>query len=162
MKLCVQQKVFSWKDKFAVKNENGNDQYLVEGEFFSWGKKLHVFDTTGNEVAFIQQKVLSFLPKFLVHVNGIQVAEIVKEFTFLKPRYSIMGLNWTIEGDIWCHNYQVEESGRPVVSIQKEWFSWGDCYVLDIADTCNDVMALAVVLAIDCVMAQAASAASNN
>ncbi|PKM94818.1 MAG: hypothetical protein CVU84_07795 [Firmicutes bacterium HGW-Firmicutes-1] len=162
MKLCVQQKIFSWNDKFAVKDEHGTDKYFVEGEFFSWGKKLHVFDTSGNEVAFIQQKVFSFLPKFFVFVNGEQVAEIVKEFTILRPRYSIGGLEWEINGDIWSHNYEVLESGRNVVNIKKEWFTWGDCYVLDLADNTNDVVALAVVLAIDCVMAQAGSSASTN
>ena len=92
MKLYIRQKVFSWVDRFTIKDESGNDKYFVEGEFFSWGKKLHVSDPDGNEVAFIQQKVFSLLPKFFVFVNGNQIAEIVKEFTFLRPKYSIEGL----------------------------------------------------------------------
>ena len=53
MKLYIKEKVFSWGDKFTVKDENGNDKYLVQGEVFSWGKKLHVYDSVGREVAFI-------------------------------------------------------------------------------------------------------------
>ena len=41
MKLYIKQKVFSWGDKFTVKDVNGEDRYFVEGEIFSWGKKLH-------------------------------------------------------------------------------------------------------------------------
>ena len=50
--------------------------------------------------AFVQQKVLTLLPRFYVYVNGSQVAEIVKEFTLLKPKYRIAGLNWEVQGDI--------------------------------------------------------------
>ena len=37
MKLYIKQKVFSWADRFTVKDSSGNDRYFVEGELFSWG-----------------------------------------------------------------------------------------------------------------------------
>ncbi|MFT4147080.1 MAG: LURP-one-related family protein [Mobilitalea sp.] len=154
MKLYIKQKVFSWKDRFTVKDESGADRYFVEGELFSWGKKLHVLNAFGNEEAFIQQKLWSFLPRYEVFINGRLIAEIKKEFTFFKPRYSIEGLNWSVEGDFWDHQYQIIQSGRIVVSIQKEWFTWGDSYGLDIASPQDEIYALAVVLAIDCVNEQ--------
>ncbi len=154
MKLYMKQKVFSWADKFTVKDEAGNDRYIIKGELFSWGKKLHVFDLRGEEVAFIQQKVFSFLPRFYVHVAGRQVAEIIKEFTFFRPKYRIDGLGWTIDGDFFAHDYTITAGGRPIVSICKEWLTWGDCYALDIQDARDEIIALAVVLTIDCVMAQ--------
>lgn len=49
MKLYIKEKVFSWGYKFTVKDELGNDKYVVEGEVFSWGKKLHVYDMSGYE-----------------------------------------------------------------------------------------------------------------
>ncbi len=154
MKLYIKQKVFSWKDRFTVKDVSGVDRYLVEGELFSWGKKLHVMDDFGNEQAFIQQKLWSFLPRYDVFIGGRHIAEIKKEFTFLRPRYTIEGLNWMIEGDFWDHHYEITQCGRTVVSIQKEWFTWGDSYVLDITSPQDEIYALAVVLAIDCVIAQ--------
>ena len=162
MKLYLKQKVFSWVDRFTVWDEAGNDRYYVEGEFFSWGKKLHVSNLTGREVAFIEQKVFSFLPKFFVYVNGSRIAEIVKEFSFLFPRYSIMGPGWEMEGSFMAHDYQITQSSRPIVTIHKEWMSWGDCYELDIADSADETMALAVVLAIDCVLAASAGASVHN
>lgn len=47
------------------------------------------------------------------------------------------------------------------MSISKEWFTWGDCYALDIADSADEMLALAVVLAIDAVHAQANAAAAS-
>lgn len=149
MKLCIRQKVFSWVDRFTVFDENGADQYYVEGELFSWGKKLHVTDVNGREAAFIQQKVSSFMPRFFVYIDGRECAEIVKRFTFFYEKYEIEGLDWTIEGDFWLHEYRITQNGREIVSLSKEWFTWGDCYALDIADPKNETLALAVVLAID-------------
>ena len=151
MKLYIKQKVFSWGDKFTVKDSNGEDRYFVEGEIFSWGKKLHVYDMRGNEVAFIQQKLFSFLPRYFVYVGDEQVAEIVKEFTFFFPKYSIEGLGWDINGQFMAHEYEITQDGRPIVTIRKEWMTWGDTYELDIADPADEIIALAVVLTIDAV-----------
>jgi uncharacterized protein YxjI len=160
MKLYMRQKVFSWVDRFTVKDETGSDKYIVEGELFSWGKKLHVSNMYGTEVAFIQQKVFSFLPRFFVFINGIQVAEIVKEFTFFRPKYSIGGLGWEVNGSFMAHDYEITKQGHSIVTIHKEWMTWGDCYELNIANEQDEIVALAVVLAIDCVM-DSASAAAN-
>lgn len=152
MKLYIKQKIFSWNDKFSVYDANGEERYFVEGEFFSWGKKLHVYDTLQREAAFIRQELLTFLPKFIVSIDGQDIAEIVKEFTFFKPRYRIDGLGWEIDGDFWDHDYEITKNGSTIVSISKEWFTWGDCYELDIENPEDEIVALAVVLAIDCVL----------
>jgi uncharacterized protein YxjI len=47
------------------------------------------------------------------------------------------------------------------VTISKEWMTWGDSYELNISDPRDEIVALAVVLTIDCVMA-AQAAASNS
>ncbi len=151
MKLYIKEKVFSWSDQFGVKDAYGQDRYLIKGEIFSWGKKLHVTDLYGREVAFIKQEIWSFLPRYHVYCNGRHVAQIKKEFTFLFPRYTISGLGWNIEGDFFAHNYRVTQDGRPIVTIRKEWMSWGDSYELDIANPADELIALAVVVAIDCV-----------
>jgi uncharacterized protein YxjI len=160
MKLYIRQKVFSWADRFTVMDETGQDKYYVEGELFSFGKKLHVCDMSGFEHAFIQQKVFSFLPRFYVFMGGQETAEIVKEFSFLHPRYSIEGLGWEVTGDFWAHDYEIVQGSRPVAAIHKEWMTWGDCYEVDIADARDEIAALSVVLAIDCVMDAESSAST--
>jgi len=153
MKLYMKQKIFSWNDKFSVYDANGEEHYFVEGELFSWGKKLHVYDRVRREAAFVRQELFTFLPKFIVSIGGQDIAEIVKEFTFFKPKYRIDGLGWEIDGDFWDHEYEIKKNGRTIVSLSKEWFTWGDCYELDIENPEDEIVALAVVLAIDCVQA---------
>ena len=154
MKLYMKQKVFSWGDKFTVWDAEGRERYFVQGEVFSWGKKLHVLNPHGEEVAFIKQEVWTWMPKFYVFVGGRQVATIRQEFSWLRPRYSVDGLGWDVQGHFWEHDYEVTKAGRPMVTITKEWMTWGDSYELDIAPEADEIVALAVILAIDAIVAQ--------
>jgi len=159
MKLYIKQKVFSWRDKFSVKDEFGNDSYFAQGEIFSWGRKLHVFDSVGREVAFIRHKMLSWRPRYIIEVAG-QSYTLVKEFTVFKQRFHVEGLPWRMDGDFWAHEYSMYDENMPVMRMSKHWFTWGDSYELDVSDPQNALICLCVALAIDCMQADAAAAAS--
>jgi uncharacterized protein YxjI len=161
MKLMIKQKVFSWGDKFTVYDEDGNEKYKVEGEVFSLGKKLHVYDLAGTELVFIHQKLLSFMPKFFVTINGKEIAEIKSKLSF-KPKYQVDGLNWQVEGNFTGHDYAIYAEDGPVVEIRKEWMTWGDTYGLNIADPLHELPALAIVLAIDAVQEQQKNRTNTN
>ena len=154
MNLYIKERIFTWGDKFDVCDQHGTPRYYVRGEVFSWGKKLHVYDCYDREVAFIKQQLFTFLPCYKVYVNQQEVAAIRREFTFFRPRYTVDGLGWDVDGSIWEHNYRITQNGCPVVIIEKEWLTWGDTYHLQIADGANEIIALAVVLTIDCVAEQ--------
>ncbi|RRD38434.1 hypothetical protein EII29_10355 [Leptotrichia sp. OH3620_COT-345] len=152
MKLYMKQKVFTFNDKFTIKDENGNDKYKVEGEFFSFMKKLHVFNMEGREVAFIQEKFSFGMPKFKVFVEEEEIAEIKQKLTFFKPKFEIAGKNWKVNGNIWGHEYTISNSEGNVAKIEKEWMTWGDSYLIDINDSQDEISVMTVVLAIDAVM----------
>ena len=153
MKLFIKQKVWSWKDKFTVLDESGDDRYAVEGEFFSFGKKLHVHDHNGDEVLYIEQELFHWMPCFKVYVGGQEMATVQQKFSWFRPKYEISGPDWTVEGSFWEHEYEVLSEDGCVVHISKELMTWGDSYMLDIAEPENELQALAVVLCIDCAVA---------
>ncbi len=152
MKLYIKQKVFTWGDKFTVKDSAGVDRYFVEGEVFTLGKRLHVYNRHQQEQAYIKQQLVAWMPRYSVFVGGVQVAQVVRKFSFFTPRYYIEGLDWEVEGEFFAHEYDIRHNGRLVASISKEWMTWGDSYELNILDGVDEVMALAVVLAIDAVI----------
>jgi len=154
MKIYIKQKVFSWRDKFSVKDESGRDRWFAQGEVFSLGRKLHVYDVYGTEVAFIRQKVLSFLSRYYIEIGG-NVFEFVKEMTLLRPRYTIRNLGWVINGNFFQHEYAVTDRHGEVMRMSKAWLSWGDFYELNIHDPGNELLCLCVALAIDCINADA-------
>ncbi|MBQ1531180.1 MAG: LURP-one-related family protein [Solobacterium sp.] len=160
MKLYMKQKVFYLKDRFTIVNEYGEVCYTAEGEFFTLMKKLHIFDHEGNETAYLRQ-IFSFMPKYEVIVDNHLIAVVSKKLTLLRPQYEIEGLDWHVDGSWHEHEYEITDNSRVIVSVHKEWMSWGDSYEIDVKDPLDEVNAVAVVLAIDAVLAAQAAAASS-
>ena len=71
--------------------------------------------------------------------------------------YTLEGTDWTVDGDFWEHRYEISGSSGSVASIAKAFFSWGDSYQIDISDGADEVLVLATVLAIDCVIEDSSS-----
>ncbi len=159
-KLLIQQQVFSWRDRFHIMNEDGKECYFAEGELFTFGKKLHVYDTNNDERIYIEQKLFSFLPHYYAFADGDLVAEVVKEFSFFRPRYRIEGLGWEVHGNFLEHEYEIWRDEKIIAVVKKAWLTWGDFYELEIADDKDELPALAVLLCIDSAVAQADASVS--
>lgn len=160
--LYIKQKVFSLNEKFTVKDEEERDVYYVEGSFMKIPKTFSIMKSSREEVALITKKVMSFLPKFYVEVNGNEVLTIKKEFSFLKARYTIEGAGIEVIGNWWDMNFEVIRNGEIIGKVSKEWFTWGDSYKIEILDEETETIVIALVIAIDCVKADHAAAASSS
>ncbi len=154
MKLYIKQKIFSLGEKFSVKDEYGRDRYFVEGEFFSIPKRFRIYDAGGRERLTIQSKMFTFMPCYEILRGGTVAAEIVKEFSFFCPKYRIDGSPFSVEGDFFDHDYTILRDGRAVAEISKEWFTWGDSYMLNNMQNEDEELLLAILIVIDCVMAR--------
>lgn len=152
MRLYIKQKVFTWSDTFVVKNEQGEDKYFVKGELFSFGHKLHIFDSLDAEVGYIKQKVLAFTPRFDLIINEQFIGQLVKKIRFFEQSYYVDGTSLELEGDFLSHNYTLSRDDQVIMTISKEWFTWGDSYALDILNPEDELLCLAITLAIDCEM----------
>ena len=103
----------------------------------------------------VQEKFLTFLPKFEIYEYDLQnncryIGQISKEFTFFKPRYNIDFNGWQIEGSWTEWDYSILDSnGRNIAQISKELFHMTDTYVLDIARPSDALHVLMFVLAMD-------------
>ncbi|MBG9451827.1 LURP-one-related family protein [Cytobacillus firmus] len=158
--LYIKQKVFSLSGKFTVKDQQENDVYYIEGSFMQIPKTFSIMNTARDEIALITKKVFSFLPKFFVEVNGREVLTIKKELSFLKARYTIDGAGIEVHGNWWDMDFQVIQHGKAIGKVNKEWFTWGDSYKVQILDEEMEAIMVALVVAIDCVKADQAAASS--
>lgn len=152
MRLYMKQKVWSFTDKFIIKDQEERDRWFVQGEIFSMGKRLHILDANGVECALLRQKIWSFMPRFFIEIGGMEVGQVVRDFTFFKPHYHVEGMPWELEGDFFAHDYRLLENGRLIMQMSKQWFTWGDSYQLDIEDGVDELSCLCVALAVDCAM----------
>lgn len=153
MKRYIKQRVFSWRDRFSVLDEQGNPCYYVEGELFSLGKRLHVWNSQGEEVLTIVQKPWRLLLTYQVSIGGNPMGEIRKEFTILFSKYVWSALGLTADGKFLGHEYAISRGNRKVADISKAYMSWGDSYELEVGSPGDELAALAMVLAIDCALA---------
>ena len=62
MRYIMKQKILSLGNDFRIRNEAGEDVFLVDGRALSIGDKLSFQDMAGKELAFIRQKLLAWGP----------------------------------------------------------------------------------------------------
>lgn len=98
MRLLFRQRMFSWFDSYDIYDENGNTVYVVKGQL-SWGHLLNIYDAYENKLGYVQERVLTFLPKFEIYEREQYLGCISKEFTFFKPKYNIDFNGWQVEGN---------------------------------------------------------------
>ena len=156
MRYQLREKIFAWGDDFTICDEDGRRMYYVDGKVFSWGDNLSFQDLeTGEEVARISQKMFSFKPRYEIYRNDRLFAEVVKEFSWFKKKFTldVPGPNdYGITGSFWSHEYTFERRGRTVASVSKKFFSMSDTYGVDIVPGEDDVTILATAVVIDLVL----------
>lgn len=154
MRYMIKEKFWSWGNDFWIRDENEENAYFVDGQAFSWGDKLSVQDTADQEVAFISQTMFSWMPRYEIYRNGVQFAEVVKEFSWFKCKFrlDVPGPNdYTINGSFWDHEYVFERLGQDVAVVSKKFWSWTDTYGVDVIAGEDDVAILSTCIVIDLV-----------
>jgi uncharacterized protein YxjI len=149
----MKQKLFSWGDDFVIKDETGQDRFLVDGKAFSLGKQLSFQDPSGTPLAHISQKVLSWSPTYEISRNGQPLATVHKElFTFFNCTFTIEGEGANhlhAEGKFTDHDYVFSRDEQQVAQVSKQWFALSDSYGVQIAPGQDDVLILACTVVID-------------
>lgn len=156
MKLYIKQKVFSIGDKYDIYDEAQNPVYKASGEVFTIGSKVHLYNMYNEEVMFIKQKLMSFMPTFEIYTGEKLFAVLMKKFTFFNKKIEVSSTygEFMIDGNFWDHEYAITCNGLLFGKVRKEWLTWGDVYELDINTEEHSEFFVALVLAIDTILAQ--------
>ena len=72
-----------------------------------------------------------------------------REWSFLRPRYTVDYKDWQVQGEVFGWEYTVSSRGRQVATICKELFTWTDSYVIETAEEQDAEEVLMLVIAID-------------
>ena len=149
MRLTFKERLFTWFDSYDIYDEDGNVMFEVKGEL-SWGHLLRVYDSHGSEVGCVQEKILSFLPKFEIFRVNDYAGCIKKEFTFFKPSFDVDYRGWYVQGDFFEWDYTILNSAnKKVATVYKELLHLTDTYIIDVRDSRDVLDVLMLVLAID-------------
>ena len=154
-RLKVRERLFAFGDDFWI--ENGRNQRV----FWVDGKALRVRDTLlfktldGQERYKLQEKMVRVRDTMtLYNADGSTAATIKKALiTPLRDRYAVDlpgGQGLETQGNILHHEYTIEQSGRRVASISKNWFRIRDTYGIEVTpNTIDPLLAVAMTVAID-------------
>ena len=109
MKLLFKQRFFSWFDSYDIYDEDGNTVFTVEGKL-AWGHCLHILNAAGEHIGTVQQRVLTFLPKFELYIGEQYYGCICKEFTFFTPRFTLECSDWEVNGSFMEWDYTIDSA----------------------------------------------------
>ncbi len=149
MILRFKQRFFSWFDSYDIYDENGNVYFTVEG-LPAFGHEFHIRDKNGVLVGRLKQQLFRFLPHFEIYEGEKRIGEIIKEFSFFTPRFTMDFRGWEVEGDYMQWEYRIVCQGQIVADIHKVLFQLTDTYEIETREE-NALHALMAVLAIDAV-----------
>ena len=161
MKLYIRAKRFSLRDGLIVRDEKDEPVYEIKSEWLSFGRKVHIYDQQNEEVASIEEKKLGFSPRYAINQLETNVAVVKKENNVMTSDYDIDKLNWKIKGNVEDNEFKIKERLRTVAELKKKWFSVGESYVLEVEDEQDSIVALAVVVAIWSLQADAEEKEDN-
>ena len=152
MRFYINQQAFSWVSKFHILNEQMEEVFQIEGEFMSFRNKLRLMDMSGREILYTEKEIFTFLPRYTIYkMDGTPLANINQKFTFFRSSFEVIegGDYLQVEGDFFGHDFVVYKNGHQIASITKEYFTFGDKYVIDIGDEDKDLLYLFIVIVID-------------
>ena len=150
MGLLIKQRVFSWTDSYDVYDETGVPRYFVRAQLLSLGHQIHIYDKqTGEKLGSVRQRLLTLLPTFELVIGERTAGIIRKRFTLFSQNYDVDYFGWNVEGDFLGWDYRVVQSGMEIMSITKQWLTWGDTYTLRCDNPANEFRGLLLVIAID-------------
>ena len=148
MRLLFKQRFFSWFDSYDIYDEDGNTVFTVEGKL-AWGHCLHILNAAGEHIGTVQQRVLTFLPKFELYIGEEYYGCICKEFTFFTPRFTLECSDWEVNGSFMEWDYTIDSASRGCIATITKGCFIGRTPTSSTSPTRRTLGALMVVLAID-------------
>lgn len=151
MNLHFKEKQYNWGDTFYILDDDDKRRYWVRSSIMLWNKKWEICDLDKNVVITIKNEPKSLLKKkYYIFIHEEQRAAITREISPI-PKYTIEGLDWQMRG-VMLHEYEMLRNGQEVLSFHVESTKWGLRPVLEVADSGDELLALAVVTTISYVM----------
>ena len=150
----MRQKLVSFGDDFWIENQEGQRVFRVDGKMLRVRDTLFFRDTGGNELCKIQERMLRVKDSMEIEgPKGERLAMVKKAIiTPVRDRWTVKvgdGPDLEVQGNILNHQYEIGEGRNQIAQVSKKWFRLRDTYGVQIEPGQNDIVLLAVTVAID-------------
>jgi uncharacterized protein YxjI len=150
----MREKLLSIGDDSWIDDEAGEHAFKVNGKALRVRQTLIFEDLDGNALCKIQERKLRVKDSMAIEgPSGDRVAMVKKAMvTPLRARFDVKvenGPDLRVQGNIVDHEYEIEADGTKIAEISKRWFRVRDTYGVEIAPGQDDIVVLAVAVAVD-------------
>lgn len=154
MRFILKERIFSLRESYYIRDEQGENLLEVTGRLLSIRDKLTLRDLQGNVVATITGHLIALRPTYTIDRPDQPDATVKKDFiNILREGFSVDmagGLpDLRIQGDILEHSYTISRQGNTIAQVSKKWISLRDSYVVDVAEGEDAVLLLACAIVVD-------------
>ncbi len=150
----IRQKLFSIGDDFWIENQEGKKVFKVDGKALRLRETLIFEDMEGDKLCQIQERWLPIKETMAIDgPDGEQMAVVKKALlTPMRDKWDVKvkdGPDLDVQGNIFDHEYSIKQGWKKVAQVSKKWFRLTDTYGVEIDSGQNDVLILAIAVAID-------------
>lgn len=153
MRYQVKEKVFSVGTDFWVTDEQGGKAFLVDGKVMHIRQTLELKDPSGAVVATVRKKLVAVRETMEIERDGAPAATVHKVLVSpLHHRYVIDlagGGQLEAVGNLVDKEFQVQGGGQVLAQVSRAWFRIRDTYGVDVAPGQDDVLMIAIAVALD-------------
>jgi uncharacterized protein YxjI len=128
--------------------------YKVDGKALRLRKTLVFEDPPGKELCKIQERMLRIKDSMEIEDSGGNRLAMVKKALIapLRDRWAVSvadGPDLDVQGNLLDYEYTIGEGRDKIAEVSKKWFRVADTYGVQIEPGQNDVLILAVTVALD-------------
>ncbi|MFO7679581.1 MAG: LURP-one-related family protein [Chloroflexota bacterium] len=150
----MRQKLVAFGDDFWIENEGGQRVFKVDGKMLRVRDTLFFEDMQGQTVCKIQEKLVRVKDTMTIEgPNDERLATVRKALIApLRHRWIVKigdGPDLNVQGNILSLEYTIGEEGNKIAEVSRKWFRIADTYGVQIEPSQNDIVILAVTVAID-------------
>jgi len=150
----MRQKLVAFGDDFYIENEGGERVFHVDGKALTIRDTLIFKDMHGKTLCKIKEKLVHIKDTMEIEgPDGKTIATVKKDLiNVLRDHWTVKvkgDPNLDVKGNVLDFNYRIKEGRHEVAEVSKKFFRVRDTYGVEIQPGQNDILILAVTVALD-------------
>ncbi|HEY5354422.1 MAG TPA: LURP-one-related family protein [Streptosporangiaceae bacterium] len=153
MRYAVQEKLFSVGDDFWITDEQGGKAFLVDGKVLRLRQTLEIQDPGGRVLVTVRKKLVTMHETMEIEQDGTLVGTVRKALVSPLHHRSVVdladGSQLEAVGNVLDKEFEITAGNQVLARISRAWFRIRDTYGVDVAPGQDDVLFLAIAVALD-------------
>ena len=153
MRYAVREKLFSIGDDSWITDEQGGKAFLVDGKVLRLRQTVEIRDPGGQVLVTVRKKLVALHETMEIEQDGSVAATVRKALVSPLHHRSVVdladGSQLEVAGNVLDKEFEITAGRQVLARISRAWFRIRDTYGVDVAPGQDDVLFLAIAVALD-------------